>query len=155
MSVSGERGKRDVPRRRLEELLGEMPRSWRPEVGAVLVGQAVRYDRAESTDGSCWLCVLEEPTTGDLITIFLSASELESEKPMPGEMIGIKRLPAAEKGRKKFSLIVVAREAAEGIPDLDEISPPVPPGEPPFADAPTDDVMPFSGEALSGDDNPF
>ena len=121
MSVSGERGKSDDQQRRLEEVLDAMPKSWRPWVGAVLVGQVVRYDRAESPDGSCWLCVLEEPETGDLITIFLSASELESEKPTPGEMIGVK--PDAEEGHKQFRLIVVGR---------------VPLGEPP---------MGFSGEA--------
>ena len=134
MSVNGERGKRDDQQRRLEEALDGMPRSWQPWVGSVLVGQAVPFDRAESTDGSCWLCVVEEPETGDLITILLSANvlqdEFESEKPTPGEMVGVK--PDAEEGHKQFRLVVVGRTR---------------PGEPP---------MGFSGEAPASQANlPF
>jgi hypothetical protein len=151
MSVSSDEGKRGDLRQRLEEWPDEAPRSWRPNIGSVLVGRVIRYDRAESSYGPCWVCVVEEPESGDFITIWLSATVLMAEfkrkKPTPGEMIGVKRPSVVEKHYERFRLIVVARETAEGIPDFDE-SPPgdVPPGEPP---APTDDTMAFSSEALS------
>ncbi len=77
---------------------------------------------------------------------------------MPGEMIGIKQLSDAEKGYKRFALIVEGREEAEGVPDLDEPPSPadVPLSKPPVADVPTDDAMASSSEVLAGEDDlPF
>ena len=162
MSVSGERGKRGDLRQRLEDWPDEAPRSWRPNIGSVLVGRVVRYDRAESSYGPCWICLIEELESGDVVTIWLSAtvllSEFQRKKPKPGEMIGIRRLSDAEKGYKRFALIVEGREEAEGVPDFDALPAPgdVPPGEPPFEDPPADDAMAPSSEALAGEDDlPF
>ncbi len=161
MSGNSDRGKLDDLRRRLQEWPDEAPKSWRPNVGSTLVGRVVRYDRAESSYGPCWICLIEELESGDVITIWLSAtvllSEFQRKKPKPGETIGVKRLSDAEKGYKRFALLVEGREEAEAVPDFDEIPPPgdVPPGEP-LADAPTDDAMAFSSEALAGEDDlPF
>ncbi len=162
MSVSSDQGRSGELRQRLEEWPDEAPMGWRPNVGSVLVGRVVRYEHAGSTYGPCWVCVVEEPESGHLIIVWLSAkvliTEFKRKKPKPGEMIGIKRLSDAEKGYQRFVLLVAGREEAEGVPDLDEPPAPgdVPPSGPPVADAPTADAITFSSEALAGEDDlPF
>ncbi len=86
-------------KQRVEEAIDELPRSWEPWVGSTLVGEAVAYD-PEEAGGSCWLVVAEEPATGDLVTLLLSASD---------ETVG-------DQVHKRFSLTVLARVPAGSEP---------------------------------------
>lgn len=146
----------DGLRDELEDFDGEYPESWIPDVGDILVGEVLRYDSGSTDYGRHPICVLEDEATGEergvwlLHTVLLE--EFKQRRPKPGERVGIKRLPDAEKGYKRYA-VRVDREEPE-VPDFDAFSDPgdVPPGE-----DPTDPEDDFSEDALMGgdDDLPF
>ena len=74
-------------RDQLQDYDAELPRSWRPRPGSVIVGTVKRYDRAESAYGPRWICVLQEDESGDARYVLLvEGREPESEVPDFGSL---------------------------------------------------------------------
>ena len=114
-------------REELENCDGEFPTSWRPEIGDVLVGRLVRYDRATTQFRECNIAVIEDEDAGEVWSVWLLhavlISEFKKQMPRPGERLGIKRLPDSHKGYKRYFLRV-DRDNPDipefGDPQLDE-----------------------------------
>ncbi|MFQ5845357.1 MAG: hypothetical protein ACE5JG_10270 [Planctomycetota bacterium] len=139
----------DNLRKRLEQLDPQLPRSWRPRPGSILVGTVRRYDRAESAYGPRWICIVEEQETGEPVGVWISHKVLDSEfkakRPRPGERIGIRRLDDSEKGYARYVLLVEGRSLEREVPDFEELSEPgdVPPEELAAAALQAEDDLPF------------
>lgn len=163
-------GRRDL-RGELEDFDG-YPESWRPDVGEIIVGEVLRYDSGHTEYGEYPIAVLRDKSTGEERGVWLMHTvlrdEFEEKRPKPGERVGIKRLPDADKGYKRYA-VRVDRDEPE-MPEFDDYAEPgdVPPQDrealreeersfqekPASAEDPGDE---FSEEALTGgeDDLPF
>ncbi len=120
-------------RDQLQDYDPELPRSWRPQPGNVLVGTVRRYDRAQSVYGPRWICVLQEDESGDSVGVWLSHTvllgEFKDKRPKVGERIGIRRLDDSDKGYARYVLLVEGREPESEVPDfgsLDDLGDVVP-----------------------------
>ncbi len=109
-------------RDQLQDYDPELPRSWRPRPGSVLVGTVRRYDRAESAYGPRWICVLQEDESDESVGVWLSHTvllgEFKQKRPKPGERIGIRRLDDSPKGYARYVLLVEGREPESEVPDF-------------------------------------
>ena len=108
------------------------PESWKPRPGDKLVGRLVRYDKARSRYGPCFLAVLDvseespQPITDPhLVAVWLSHAVLLEKfkdlRPAPGERLGIKRLPNAAKGYARY---VVKVDRPAEVPDWEALDVP-------------------------------
>ena len=108
---------------RLYDYDPELPKSWRPTPGSMLVGTVRRYDHAETAYGPRWICVLEDES-GESVAVWLSHTvllgEFKEKRPKPGERIGIRRLDDAAKGYARYVVLVEGREPEAEVPDFDE-----------------------------------
>ena len=88
----------------------ERPPSWPGEVGDVFVGTFIRYERAETRYGIHFIAVAQEEKTQEPVSVWLSWKVLQEKfrelRPQAGERIGIRRLPDAEKGYRRFAMLV-------------------------------------------------
>ena len=114
-------------------------------MGDLLVGELVRYDTGYTPYGPSHIAVLCEEDTGELRGVWLIhhvlRGEFSKQRPRPGERIGIKRLPDAEKGYKRYR-VLVDRGAEPEVPDFDALGPAA--DQPPRApEPPPDDDIPF------------
>ena len=129
-------------RDQLQDYDAELPRSWRPMPGSVIVGTVRRYDRGESAYGPRWICMLHEDESGDAVGVWLSHTvllgEFKDKRPKVGERIGIRRLDDSEKGYARYVLLVDGREPASEVPDFGSL------GD-------VGDVAPEDREALAAD----
>ena len=110
----------------LEDWQDEQPESWKPKPGDRIVGELVRYDRADAGYGPTWLAVLKVAATAQqgehLAAVWLSHKvlfeEFKRQRPQIGERVGIRQLSDAEKGYKRYAVIVDRNGA--GSPDWDK-----------------------------------
>lgn len=157
-------GRRDL-RGELEGFDGEYPDSWKPSVGEIIVGEVQRYSSGSTDYGTYPICILLDEETGEERGVWLLHTvlrdEFEEKRPKPGERVGIKRLPDAEKGYKRYA-VRVDREEPE-VPEFDAYDDP---GDVPAQDRHAlrqeersfeEESGDFSEEALMGgdDDLPF
>lgn len=113
-------------RRELEEFDGEYPEAWRPSVGDILVGEVMRWSSGYTDYGEYPICIVRADATGEEVGVWLLHTVLRDEmakkKPRPGEKIGIKRLPDASKGYKRYA-VRVDRDEPE-IPNFERFAEP-------------------------------
>ena len=104
----------------LEEFTGEFPEAWKPKVGDVIVGPLLRYDSGMAEYGEYVIAVVQDEQSNRARAVWLLHTvllgEFKKKRPKPGERIGIKRLPDAEKGYKHYALRVDRDEPA--VPDF-------------------------------------
>jgi hypothetical protein len=97
--------------------------NWSPDVGDVLVGTVLRYERRTTKKGQYCTVVVREEKTKEPIRIWLwhkvLAQKFSEQKPKPGERIGVKRLANSPKGYYRY-LLKVDRESDEQVPDYFE-----------------------------------
>lgn len=115
-----EPGRRDL-RAELEEEDGDYPDAWRPEIGEILVGELVRYSRGHTTYGEAVIAIVSHEGTGELAAVWLLHHVLLDEfrklRPSPGERIGIKRLPDAERAQNPYQRFIVRVDRPDEVPD--------------------------------------
>lgn len=101
--------KRDL-RSELEKVDREDPENWYPDVGDILVGEVLRYTSGHTASDQYPICVVRDEENGGQLNVWVMHSVLRNKfkekRPKPGERIGIKRLPDAPKGYKRFALLV-------------------------------------------------
>ncbi len=136
--------KRDL-QKELDGNDGELPVSWLPKVGDSLIGELVRYDVGYTTYGRAYIVVICEENTGELRGVWLLHHVLRGEfaekRPRPGERLGITRLPDADKGYKRYVLLLDRGGEGE-LPDFDSLGPAA--DQPPrVPEPPPDDDIPF------------
>lgn len=107
----------------LDAETGAHPESWKPAPGDKLVGRLVRYDKAPGRFGLCILAVLDvagedgKASQGPhLVAVWLQHKVLlerfKELRPVPGERVGIKRLPDADKRYARY-LVKIDRPQVE------------------------------------------
>lgn len=109
-------------RHELEEFNGQYSPSWKLEEGAIVVGKITSYSQALTSYGECWVCTIEEESSGPL-SIWLTSTVLidhfKKLKPQVGERIGIKCLGKhPEKGYWRF---IVRVDRPEEQPNFETI----------------------------------
>ncbi len=131
-------------RRELKDFDGTHPDSWRPNVGDMLVGTVIRYDRGRTKHGDAPICVIRDEVTDEPRSVWLLHTvlrdEFKEQRPRVGESIGIKRLPDSDKGYKRYVLRVDRPE-----PDVPDFGAFAAPG----------DVAPEHRKALRDDPTPL
>lgn len=158
---AGGGGEGDPFRQALEEDEGEFPDAWMPKPGEMLVGTLVRYERAATSYGPCSIAVVMDEQSGQLWAVWLLHHVLRGEfaalRPVPGERIGLKRLPDAENAHgqryRRWLLRVDRRGEDQAVPDFEEGAAPKSsapvhqeaprPTPPSSASYPADDGLPF------------
>jgi hypothetical protein len=134
----GPRADADPFRRGLEDDEGEFPDAWIPKPGELLVGQLARYERGTTTYGTCAIAVVLDEDSGQERAVWILHHTLKGEfaslRPVPGERVGIKRLPDAENAHgqryQKWLLRVDRQGEAQALPDFGEPEEAVPPPPP-------------------------
>jgi hypothetical protein len=94
----------------LEADNGVFPESWKPKPGDSIVGTLLRYDTGPTSWGDRRIAVLKieaNESHGEyLCGVWLSHKVLVDQfkrlRPEPGELVGIKRLPDADKGYARY-----------------------------------------------------
>jgi len=139
-------------RQELDEFDGQLPVSWIPAVGDILVGTVARYDSGTTHFGTYPICVVHDEQTGQEMSIWIFhhvlLDEFRKRRPKVGERVGVKRLQDAQTAdgqRYRRYAVRVDREEAD-VPDLDQYSAP--------ADAPPPEPEPTVAQRLD-DDLPF
>ena len=121
----------DEFRQKLEANDGTVPPAWKPEVGDVLVGTLERYANASSNYGDSLVAIVKNGDTGALQSVWLRSEALQDQfrksHPLPGDRVGIKRLPEFPGKKYHRFLVRVDRPAAppdfgqkEGMPATDD-----------------------------------
>jgi hypothetical protein len=104
---------------------GEYPKAWKPKVGELLVGRLICYDSGVTDYGQVPIAIVESDENGEQragwMLHHVLRDEFRKKRPHPGERIGIKRLPDAAKGYKRYVLRVDRREAQ--VPNFDQFAP--------------------------------
>ena len=82
--------------REFQEDSGEHPPAWKPDVGDVLVGVLLRYDRAPDLyhPGETALVAVVKPDSGPTVAVWLGVvllSLFKAHRPRPGDPVGLKR----------------------------------------------------------------
>jgi hypothetical protein len=130
-----------------DELEGwdEMPPSWKPVPGEVLVGVVEGYDRYQGQYGEYRVCLLREATENSLLTVYLSSTVLWNEfakiRPKIGETIGIKYLGKSEGNNPYHRYKVVVDREVDVNAFFGAASASAP--EPTTPEASEDDDIPF------------
>ena len=148
-------------REELEAFDGTFPEGWKPKVGDVLVGKILRYDKGWTDYGECPICLVEDEEAEGPRAVWIFhtvlVSEFEKKRPKVGERIGIKRLPDAAKGYRRYALRIDREE-----PDVLDFSRFGRPNDVPARGGAAsggsqgDDHSEFTDEALAGEDDlPF
>ena len=147
-------------REELEAFDGTFPEGWRPKVGDVLVGKILRHDKGSTDYGECKICRMEDEEAGEPRAVWIFHTvlldEFKKKLPKVGERIGIKRLPDAAKGYRRYVLWVDREEP--DVPDFSRFGPPDPPerGEAAAGGSHGDEDSEFTDEAPAGEDDlPF
>ena len=118
-------------RARLDSWDEQRPRAWKPDVGGTLMGEVVRYSQGQGKYGPAHIAIVREDGSAELRAVWLFWAVLldsfKSERPKPGERIGIRRLEDSKpKGGasayRRFAL-VVEREGGASLPDFDALGP--------------------------------
>ncbi len=142
----GPREDADPFRRALEEDEGEFAEAWLPKPGEMLVGTLARYERGSTSYGPCAIAIVEDETSGKQWGLWILHEVLKQEftdlRPVPGERIGVKRLPdarnAAGQPYAKWLLRVDRPSGEQPIPDFGAIAPVTPTPRAAPAGAPTE-----------------
>ena len=116
----------DNLRARAQGYRDEMPESWRPGEGEVLVGTVEGYERVETNFGPCATARVRDEEDGTLWTIWLSpvalVAEFQRVRPAIGERIAVRRLSdgcnSGGTAFKRFRLFVEREET--GLEVLDQ-----------------------------------
>jgi len=148
-------------REELEAFDGTFSEAWRAKVENVIIGKILRYDKGWTDYGECPICLMEDEEAGEPRAVWIFHTvlldEFKKKRPMVGERIGIKRLPDAAKGYRRYELRVDRKEPE--VPDFSRFERPndVPPrGGAAAGDSQGDEDSEFTDEALAGEDDlPF
>ena len=111
----------------LEQDDGKPTPAWKPEVGDILVGKILRFEsvtlRAKAGEGPrrVVVAIVADEKSGTEIGIWVSTTSLieafEEQRPMVGDRIGVKRLPAPEGvSYKRFRLMVETGAGGQPYP---------------------------------------
>ena len=113
-------------RRELHDFDGTYPTSWKPRVGDMLVGPIARYSSGTTDYGTYPIAVISDEESQELWSVWLVHTVLRDEfrkqRPKVGERVGVKRLPDADKGYKRYVLRVDRPEP--DVPDFDAFAAP-------------------------------
>ena len=82
----------------LQAETGERPTTWKPEPGDILVGVLLRYDRVPDLyrKGETAVLAVVRSDAGPVVSVWLGRALLalfKTQKPEPGDRVGVKRLP--------------------------------------------------------------
>lgn len=143
------------------EAFDGFPEAWKPNVGALLIGKVLRYDEGSTEYGECKICLVEDEETGEPRAVWIFhkvlLGEFEKKLPKVGERIGIKRLPDAAKGYRRYALWVDREEP--DVPDFSRfgsLNGAPRRGGAAAAGSQGNDHSEFTDEALAGEDGlPF
>jgi len=148
-------------REELEAFDGTFPEGWRPKVEDVIVGKILRYEKGWTKHGECPICLMDDEEAGEPRAVWIFHTvlldEFRKKRPKVGERIGIKRLPDAAKGYRRYVLWVDREEP--DMPDFSCFGPPD--GAPGRGGASAggsqgDEDSDLTDEALAGEDDlPF
>ena len=114
----------DPLRERLDQHEGDSVPYWDPEVGDVVIGTIVAIEvRTAPHSGRTPVLTIQDEISGGLIDVWalhtVLRSELKKLRPKKGDRIGIKRLPDADKGYRRF---VVKTDGEPATVDWDSVS---------------------------------
>jgi len=106
----------------MEEFDGEYPRSWKPQVGEIIVGKVLRYEQGNTEYGPCWIVVIHDEETKEDRSCWMihkvMRSEFKKQKPQVGERVALKRLPDHPE-YKRYALRVDRNEPVDNLPDFE------------------------------------
>lgn len=122
----------DDLRRRLEQAPLAPPTTWRPAVGALVIGRVVRYRSYLGRYGPCWSVTLDVGD-GQAVLVWLGHQDLRRQiqewRPAPGETLGIRRLADGVTGAGgacyRYTVRVAGRRPElEALPDPEDLDEP-------------------------------
>ena len=112
----------------LEKDDGSFPESWIPKIGDVLTGVVLRYTSGPTEYGPCPIVVIHDDETDAPRSFWLlhtvARGEFTKLKPLPGERVGIKRVPDAAKGYRMYVVKVDRPVSDADVPDFSTFASP-------------------------------